>query len=377
MVKIDPKNKQARAIMMALGASAIAAVATMFLPTALLEALTGATGLSELVPATAAPLGDTARAIIAFCTGAVTMVLVGAILLRKSSEYSVESASYAKPAVTARTEYAQSAQIHEERGVSLLDRVKTQIATKLPTLKMPWSKRDEAGVYDLSDLPRLRSVDSHPDAPARRPFSAEADLASWTAKPFSTPDNVADEAPVQVDTPVQVGTVAQSTSLFQAAITAPTAQAAPAVKEPAVHKVEAPPAMAPERAVVVDHGEETPSLTELVAQLEASISQREQTLFELERVAAELAKQQAEHILAKAVHAAEPIAAVTAEGEPAPMPPVNFAETEIFAPAEILTPERRPLEVVPSSPRNVQTDEMDSALNAALATLHRLNAKAG
>lgn len=51
----------------------VAAAATMFIPAEIIESLTMASGLSELVPATAAPLGDTARALIAFATGVTAM----------------------------------------------------------------------------------------------------------------------------------------------------------------------------------------------------------------------------------------------------------------------------------------------------------------
>ena len=62
-------DHQTQAVAMATGGAAIAAIAAMFVPTGIWETLTGSTGVSEMIPATAAPLGDTARALIAAALG--------------------------------------------------------------------------------------------------------------------------------------------------------------------------------------------------------------------------------------------------------------------------------------------------------------------
>ena len=64
-------DHQTQAVAMATGGAAIAAIAAMFVPTGIWETLTGSTGVSEMIPATAAPLGDTARALISFAFGAL------------------------------------------------------------------------------------------------------------------------------------------------------------------------------------------------------------------------------------------------------------------------------------------------------------------
>ena len=64
-----------RAVAMATGGAAIAAIAAMFIPTGIWETLTGATGVSEMIPATGAPLGDKARALISFTFGALTLAI--------------------------------------------------------------------------------------------------------------------------------------------------------------------------------------------------------------------------------------------------------------------------------------------------------------
>ena len=77
-------DHQTQAVAMATGGAAIAAIAAMFVPTGIWETLTGSTGVSEMIPATAAPLGDTARALIAFAFGALTFAILAVMLLRKN-----------------------------------------------------------------------------------------------------------------------------------------------------------------------------------------------------------------------------------------------------------------------------------------------------
>jgi hypothetical protein len=62
--------------------AALAAVTMMFVPVSLLEGVARSSGLSELLPAAGAPLGDTARACIAFATGAMTLAVLSYLLLR-------------------------------------------------------------------------------------------------------------------------------------------------------------------------------------------------------------------------------------------------------------------------------------------------------
>jgi hypothetical protein len=62
--------------------AALAAVTTMLVPVSLLEGVAESSGLSELIPAAGAPLGDTARAFIAFAIGAMTLAVLSYLLLR-------------------------------------------------------------------------------------------------------------------------------------------------------------------------------------------------------------------------------------------------------------------------------------------------------
>ncbi len=288
-------NKQIKALSMAMVGATVAAVATMFVPAAILESFTGSTGISELVPAAAAPLGDTARALMAFSAGAFTLALLAFLLSFQSN---------ARREMVSQPAFAQSDE--PEPSMSLSDRL-----AGIFRLKMPWAKNDD-DITDLSDLPKLRNGDTHPDAPPRRPLSAHQDLP---ALELAQTDRVMAEAEAEAE----------------ADTSSPEPEAAPA----------------PSPSFALDDVQ--PTLAEMVAQLEAAVAERQKQLADLEIVAAHLA-----------AGSLPPAAA---------LPEVNFAADP--GAAEPARAERPALEAVPSSP--VQDEDMDVALTAALATLHRMN----
>ena len=75
-------NSQTGALGIAMAGAALAAVTMMFVPVSLLEGVAESSGLSELIPAAGAPLGDTARGYIAFAIGAMTLAVLSYLLLR-------------------------------------------------------------------------------------------------------------------------------------------------------------------------------------------------------------------------------------------------------------------------------------------------------
>lgn len=290
------QNSQIRAIAMAFTSAVVASVAAMFIPVGILESITGATGLSELVPATRAPLGDTARALIAFGTGAITLALLAFVLLRRDDPPFTRTAPFAP----------DRAEDDAPSFANRLSRVKLP-AMALP--KMPWQKGED-DITELSDLPKLRGGDSHPDAPPRRPLSAEQDL------------------PVLDVAKVVVPEVAEPE----------TGQVEPSFVEPVEVVSPAPVAAAP----LLTAQEVQPTLAEMVAQLEAAVAERQKQLTQLEAVAAQLGTESV--------------------GRGMSVEAVEIAQAS--------RTERPPLEAVPAS---VKDDDMDSALAAALATLHRMN----
>jgi hypothetical protein len=356
-------NPKLKSMGLAFGVSAFAAIGTMFLPVALLESLTGATGLSELVPATAAPLGDTARALIAFGTGALTLAVMAIFLLRKERLMSdLESvtfpAAHAEPATSL-------------KPADILSGLKARFG-KLSLPKMPWAKNNEDDILDLADLPKLRTLDAHPDAPARRPFSAGSDLdltadlaeqPSTPAPQTATPDlHFWPERPDEVQSGVTEAAV-------QAPVIAPTGEwplAAKSISEVPVSEqvsvVETAPVKTVE-AAVEDTNDAQPSLAILVNQLEQAVLLRQQQLSALEIVAAQL-KSEAVVAVIPDVAEAPLVHAATVD------PVLPLAE-----PIEAVRFERPSLEAVPMPERKMADDGMDAALNAALETLQRMNAQ--
>ena len=210
--------------------------------------------------------------------------------------------------------------------------------------KMPWNKSAD-DIRELGDLPKLRIGDVHPDAPARRPLFASQDLPTL---------ELSEEHLVDPQTPHEPEQLVEAASEVvepEALVLAPEPETAePSVSAPLAASFAA---------------DSQPSIAEMVAQLETAVALRRHKLAELEAVAADL--------MADAKNADEPIDAIVepanfsvAEPEPEPEPEAAVAE---------FRPMRRPvLEAVPTVA--VQDDNIDSALAAALATLHRINAGA-
>lgn len=309
-------NNQMRAFAMATAGAALASIAMMFVPIGILESITGSTGLSELVPAARSPLGDTARALIAFGAGAFTLSVLAYLLTRQDSS----PAPRASPSVPA-WEWAA-----DEHAPSLMERLRE---IKLPSFalpKMPWHKGEE-DITELADLPKLRNGDSHPDAPPRRPLVASQDLPVFEMSELS--DIHIEQKPEVAAAPVAPDVIANVEALQELA---------PATTRIVVADIE-------------------PTLADMVEQLEAVVAERQRQLSELEAVA---------------------IGLVQTRSTPRPMgsPENSQSEVEIIDQKGIFIEpaqaERPPLEVVPSPA--VKDDDMDSALAAALATLHRMNA---
>lgn len=281
-------NGQTAALAMAVAGAALVAVTTMFVPVSLLEGVARLSGLSDLIPAAGAPLGDAARAFVAFATGAMTLAVLSYLLLRGEG-------TLVRPTAN---------------DVGMCDAAAQQDGDMAETLRahMPWNEGVD-DIRELGDLPTLRIGDVHPDAPARRLLVASQDLP---------PLELSEEY------------------LFE-----------PQPPQEAEQHVEAAP----------EYADGQPGIAEMVAQLEAAVALRRQKLAELEAVAADLS--------ADAAYSDEPGPAIS-EG-------VAPAVTKHHAAVAEFHPMRGPvLEAVPSEA--VQDDDIDSALAAALASLHRIHA---
>jgi hypothetical protein len=178
-------NGQMRALAIALGGAVVTSVIAMLVPTGIWEAITGSTGISELIPATAAPLGDTARAMIAFAFGALAFAVLAALLLRRP---------VAAP-FTRSAEMAPVANTVVEDDTSFVAKMRGRLNDFVE------SRRAGPVVTELSDLPKLRAGDAHPDAPPRRPISAHTDFAELTPPPpiAAVEEDVVAASPATVD----------------------------------------------------------------------------------------------------------------------------------------------------------------------------------
>ncbi|WP_397598212.1 hypothetical protein [Sphingorhabdus sp.] len=281
-------NGQTAALAMAMAGAALVAVTTMLVPVSLLEGVARLSGLSDLIPAAGAPLGDAARAFVAFATGAMTLAVLSYLLLRGEG-------TLVRPTAN---------------DVGMCDAAAQQDGDMAETLRahMPWNEGVD-DIRELGDLPTLRIGDVHPDAPARRLLVASQDLP---------PLELSEEY------------------LFE-----------PQPPQEAEQHVEAAP----------EYADGQPGIAEMVGQLEAAVALRRQKLAELEAVAADLS--------ADAAYGDEPGPAIS-EG-------VAPAVTKHHAAVAEFHPMRGPvLEAVPREA--VQDDDLDSALAAALASLHRIHA---
>jgi hypothetical protein len=195
-VKLD---HQTRAMVMAIGGAAIASVAAMLVPVGLWETLTGSTGISEMIPATAAPLGDTARAMIAFGVGALTFAVLALMLLRRKDTVRVAPARAQEPVYY---QIEDEPKVDEEPAPSLIARLKERASGFIE------ARRSAGDISGLEDLPKLRSGDAHPDAPPRRPLLATRDLVDPEPEVVAQP---LEEPSVEVEVPVaEVQTVAEA-----------------------------------------------------------------------------------------------------------------------------------------------------------------------
>lgn len=320
MFKLDP---QTQAVAMATAGAALAAVAAMLVPTGFWEMLTGSTGVSEMVPAMAAPLGDTARALISFAFGALTLLALAALLLRKSgAPHPVEAdMPVAEPLASVEAEGEPEAE-----RIPLFARLQARIAA------FAEARRSGGDITRLDDLPKLRAGDAHPDAPPRRPFSANRDLIEAGENPEEMAETV--EAPVEAE-PVAVETV-------EILIDQPEA-----VIEPPVEDVAALEVAAPREA-------EISALDAMVSRFESALAEREAQLAHIESMARELPVSNVQPIRPDI---AAPLAV---SADPAPLRAVVPPEM----PSELSAVSELP-----------ETGELDAALRSALETLHRMNAR--
>ena len=379
--KID---KQMRAWIFAFAGSAIVAVAAMFVPVSVWEMITGSTGISEMVPVAAAPLGDKARALIAFGLGAVTFITLGAQTLRRPAR-SRSAADVADDVVANEPRMSSwndavfdlTEEADPEPSPSLAARLRGKLAA--------WAeaRRDSSAIVTLEDLPKLRASDAHPDAPPRRPFSAGRDLEALAAEgePVSTVPMFAREAQAITEAPnapeapeAPEASIAEPIAedepmplvddSLDACLEAELIEAAAIAESGEPHEeqlqvdagisphhdiaVEADAPVAVEAEVVAPHADDL--LATMVDRLEAALNARDAELARIEALARELAASQA-----VPTPQTDALKAIEAETVAVSRPAREAMLADVFVPDN--------------------AEEMDPALRSALETLHRTHSR--
>ena len=211
------------AFIIAISGGLVTAIFTMMIPISALETFTGASGLSEIIPATAAPLGSSAKTLFVIFTVilASSALLVLLLTLRKETDEDdiYEDDDYINERARERNRMAlardnsessdivyqrnpsehQNLQTHDNHNLERNERrdssqkrnftdvagdavisgakglvaISAMVKSRINTL--PFMGGDDS-IRSYDDLPKLRDADKHPDAPARRPLSANEDL---------------------------------------------------------------------------------------------------------------------------------------------------------------------------------------------------------
>ena len=373
--KID---KQMRAWIFAFAGSAIVAVAAMFVPVRVWEIITGSTGISEMVPVAAAPLGDKARALIAFGLGALTFITLGAQTLRRPARSRSAADVADNPRMSSQNDavFDLTEEADPEPSPSLAACLRGKLAA--------WAeaRRDSSAIVTLEDLPKLRASDAHPDAPPRRPFSAGRDLEALAAEgePVSTVSMFAREAQTISEAPIApeapeasiAEPIAEDEPMplvddsLDAGLEAELIEAAAIAESGEPHEEQlqvdagisphhdiaveanAPVAVEAEAEVVAPHADDL--LATMVDRLEAALNARDAELARIEALARELAASQA-----VPTPQTDALKAIEAETVAVSRPAREAMLADVFVPDN--------------------AEEMDPALRSALETLHRTHSR--
>jgi hypothetical protein len=172
---------------MAVAGGIAAALVVATLPHVYLENIIGTTGLSEIIPAAAPPLGNTARGLVAVLMGLVSTSAL--YLFLNSKTKSLEGGSDMSLAI--RRNLTSESRDVEHDGKSRYSLPKLNLSAKSLTKFLKKPKKSAGQVTELKDLPDVRTADSHPDAPARQPIFASSDLGAPLVekiKPFEQPE---------------------------------------------------------------------------------------------------------------------------------------------------------------------------------------------
>lgn len=159
----SPSERMAKPAM-ALGGGLAAAFIIGTMPGVYLETVVAATGIAEVIPAAAPPLGATARSLIALFVG----VLVGSILFLFLQRKGAQAMAFPN---------RKAVDDRRDPPIDTPEPPSAEKKKRFNLLNFLRRGNDGDAIREFSDLPKLRAADRHPDAPARAPLRADTDLA--------------------------------------------------------------------------------------------------------------------------------------------------------------------------------------------------------
>ncbi|WP_123906280.1 hypothetical protein [Sphingorhabdus sp. YGSMI21] len=326
---------------MAVAGGIAAALVVATLPHVYLENIVGATSLSEIIPAAAPPLGNTARGLIAVFAGMISASALYLFLNHKTKSHEGGS----DMSLALRKNLTTEPVAEEREGKSRFSVPKLNLSAKSLTKFLKKPKKAPGQVTELKDLPDVRSADRHPDAPVRQPIFASSDLGTPLAESIKRFDNP--EVDQKAAEPVKPS-------------------AAPLVKPDPFAAEKAPEPVAEEKPEPVrsdNQAQPTPSGDPREDLSALSLSQL------ADRLEAGLRRLEALENRARTAPLQAPV-----ESAPAPveMAPVEKISEE---PAPVAIPPLRSVESVESDPQASRQADMDAALKAALGTLEKMTAQ--
>ena len=326
---------------MAVAGGIAAALVVATLPHVYLENIVGAAGLSEIIPAAAPPLGNTARSLIAVMVGLVSTSALYLFLNYKTN--SLEGGSDMSLAI--RRNLTPDSIEEEREAKSRFSVPKLNFSAKSLTKFLKKPKKSPGQVTELRDLPDVRPADSHPDAPARQPIFASTDLGAplaETIKRFEQPEAEQDHVDAAV-LPVREAEPATPFAAEESSHESPDQSSAPTQPAMVAPSVEA---VAPRENL------DTLSLAQLADRLEAGL-RRLESLESRQQIAP------AQSSLESSLQGEETASVEQVPEEPAMVP----------------APALRSVEPAGADIHDARQADMDAALKAALGTLERMTAQ--
>jgi hypothetical protein len=325
---------------MAVAGGIAAALVIATLPYVYLENIVGATGLSEIIPAAAPPLGNTARGLIAVVAGMISASALYLFLNHKMKSH--EGGSDMGLAI--RKNLTTSSIDGEREGKTRFSVPKLKLSANSLTKFLKKPKKSPGQVTELRNLPDVRSVDRHPDAPVRQPIFASSDLGVPLAQKIKRSDQ----------------------SKAEQDIAEPAEQSAPSVAAPSLFAAEKVMHSGPEQQL-------EPILSENnFRRAELSNPREDLSALSLAQLADRL---EAGLRRLETLEIRELIAAAQASPQVALNPKNTVSLAQVSeAPAPVAIPPLRSVESVEIDAQDNRQADMDAALKAALGTLGKMTA---